>query len=1515
VLPDSHPVAQSILSATGQAHDGDTFRLNTGQNGRLYGVDAFELNQRGQAPNGSFVNLGQMSRSALLPFVTPDATVTGTGSQTYNRPVVALSLHGQDAGRSLLDQGLGVVTPQYLKGDPTRFFDYVQANRLARLNRRGAYADTFQTPSSFRHGQPDPWAKPNDPHDWGNSSVYFWDEPTPPAGLADDVASGYLKIWHDPKATADDIIAYGKAHGFNVDAEDARRKFAFRDKGGSITDNIPYNRPTPPRVLTDPGDGSFGSFMRGVADPFNVLDEGGAVVDSVLPNALYAKGQERENVWSSPRRFGDIYWNNLEQNRAILDHDEQFHPWARTGGQLAGGLVIPGASVEGLGATAFREAVEAGAGEYAARNIARRAVVNRLGTVGAVEGGAAGFGGGEDWGSRTKGALLGAPSGYALGVGAGYLAPHIAAALGRPFNRLVRREGEAPAQPFAGASATMAENDIPPPPEGFTEVSGAELPAPFAHPATEAMASELERPTLEGPSLDEVPAPPEGFSELPPDQAQRIIDRIDVNVGRTRPLLDPATEMERRAAAQRIQPGDVLPLPANSVGSMGEAERIGAGRLAPVRAPNETDALGRRNVPSPVDASRTIPKRGPLDLVTWLRAQGGIKPQGGELAHYGITNAPRQGVDFAGGEGRFGKLVDPDRGMPLDEAAQRAWEAGYFPDHVERPTVAEFLDTLHATHTGRNRAFVPEDYPEVDAFNAARQQRYRVEAASDRGAPLVEDHGQPIDMADLDANAPPAEAYHEWGENAPNLAGNVRLDKLDSPQAIKRALTQVENVTGGFDAARRGRITHAETEALASDLNMTPQELLGRRQGQAFNAEQALAARQILAKSGNELVNMARRLKRAAAAGEASPADLARFREAIVRHAAIQEQVSGATAEAGRALQQFRMTADSRNVRGDVLKRLLDEAGGEDGIINAADAVIENAADPKKLNADTKVLAKPKFKDKAIELWYNSLLSGPRTHLVNITSNLLTSLAQIPEHGVAAGVGAVRKMIPSQRETERVLFSEMGARTVGMLQGAREGFAEFGRTMRTGTTRDFVTKVEAQETQAIGGRLGKAIRTPTRLLSAEDEFFKAIARRSEIVGLAVRKARAEGLSGQAATARANELAKNPTPEMIEQAFDYGRYVTFQRPLGAAGNTGVAFLQKAWPLKLFVPFVRTPTNLLKFAVERSPAAPALWKWSRDFQAGGARRDLAIARWLVGSSAMMMAVDAARNGLVTGGGPADDSAKRLLYADGWQPYSVRVGGRYYSYGRLDPFSTTIGLAADWVDLQDHMTDSEREKVATLLVGSTLQNLSSKTWLSGITNLADAMNDPGRYGQNAAAKLASSVAVPALVAQSAQVVDPFQRDAQGIMDRIKSRIPGVSRSLPPRRDVLGNPIDSANSGGLDAFSPIFTSTRRNDPVANALLNDDIHLSMPSRTVNKAKLSPQQYDAYQQWITRSARPSLDALVADPGWPLLPRDDKQDAVDKIMRDARKSARTGMFGARPNLSTVPPPPPGFTITP
>lgn len=1008
-----------------------------------------------------------------------------------------------------------------------------------------------------------------------------------------------------------------------------------------------------------------------------------------------------------------------------------------------------------------------------------------------------------------------------------------------------------------------------------------------------AMTDEAQPATLE--------APVDSSTEVPPTPRER--DVIDVT-DRPRRLLDDASDEERRRVAERVAPADLLPVPSSRVADVEEAAAIERGRYAPARGPDETGELSSRTIQTANGG--LVRKRGPLDLVGFLRTQGGIHPHGGELAHRGITNEPRKGMDFAGGEQRLGKLVDAD-GLAYDDAAHAAWEAGYFPDHAEPPSIAEFLDALDDTHTGRNRTYHPDDFAEVERYEAARSQRYSVEAARDQGAPLTSDRAEPATLEDLERNAAPVEAYEEWGENAPDFAGNIRLENLDSPQQIKRALVQVERTSGGFDAATRGRIRQAETERLAAELNMTADDLLSRRKGQALNAEQALAARQILAKSGNELVNLARRTQARIQAGEASEAELAAFRQSVMRHAAIQEQVAGATAEAGRALAQFKMTASSRAVRGEVLRSLVEGAGGSSGIADAASAILDNAADPKRVNAIAAALAKPRLKDKAVELWYNFLLSGPRTHAVNILSNTMTSLAQLPEHAAAAAIGAPRAML-ARGAADRVMLSEVGARAVGMMNGAREGFLQAGRTMRTGQVSDFVTKVEAQEQHAIGGVMGSVLRTPTRMLSAEDEFFKAVARRQEIAGLAVRTARAEGLRGPAARTRAAELTANPTPEMMERAFDFGRYVTFQRPLGPGGQAVLNLTNRIPGLKLFLPFVRTPTNLVKFAAERSPAAPALAEWRADFKAGGARRDLAIARASVGTGAIMLALEAAKQGLVSGNGPADESARRLLMADGWQPYSLKVGDTYYSYQRLDPFSTTIGLAADYVDLQSQMTEKQRQQVASLLLGSTLQNLSEKTWFSGMARLTQALHDPARYGEQLVTGTASSILVPALFSQTAQAMDPMQRDAQSIIDRIRSRVPGASRALPPRRDVLGRPVPGGNGGGLSAFSPMFTSTAQNDATIRAIGEAGVHIGRPSRTYDggKSELTPQQYSDFQELAGAFAKPELDAIVREPRWLEMDTDERQARVTKIMTAARKAAREEVL----NPAALPE---GFTV--
>lgn len=605
-------------------------------------------------------------------------------------------------------------------------------------------------------------------------------------------------------------------------------------------------------------------------------------------------------------------------------------------------------------------------------------------------------------------------------------------------------------------------------------------------------------------------------------------------------------------------------------------------------------------------------------------------------------------------------------------------------------------------------------------------------------------------------------------------------------------------------------------------------------------------------------------------------------------------------------------------MKSDVLTAMIGSGGGRKRVQQAADILLDAIEDaPGKFNAMAGKLAKPRFQDKMVELWINSLLSGPQTHAVNITSNTLTAMAQIPEHAAAAMVGKARQAFASQ-QLDRVLGSEIGARAFGLIQGAKEGARLFAQSVRTGEPSDLVSKVESQGMKAISGVKGEIVRIPTRLLTAEDEFFKGIARRMELNGLAVRKAHGEGLKGAAAKSRIAELVANPPDEMFEQSMDYARYLTFQRKLGDTASKGSAITQSHPWLKLFLPFIRTPTNLLKFAVERSPVAPLLKEWRTDFAAGGARRDLAIAKAAVGTGMGALVYQLAQDGYITGSGPADQGAKALKRADGWQPFSIRIGDKFVSYQRLDPFSTTLGIAATLADLGEHMTDKQRDRVTTLFVASVMQNLASKTWLSGLSSITEAIADPDRYAGNLTERLGGSIAIPTGVAQIARTLDPIQREVNGLVEAIKARVPGLSQSLEPKRDVWGQPIEKEGGIGPDILSPLWTSTAKNDPVNKALLAAGAHIGKPSRSVGDREMTAEEYGAFQGRSGKLANERMRTLVQSDGWKALDGADRKDKVSDVLGDARREVKAEMFGTATKASRArskhfPPPPPGFTI--
>lgn len=108
------------------------------------------------------------------------------------------------------------------------------------------------------------------------------------------------------------------------------------------------------------------------------------------------------------------------------------------------------------------------------------------------------------------------------------------------------------------------------------------------------------------------------------------------------------------------------------------------------------------------DLRRGGPAEKPLRLAEWLRRNGGLRDEGGELRALGIEPKARPG------------LINNRTGRPLDDATHAAWEAGYFAAD-EAPDVRTFLYALGDDFNGTSPAYRDADLDLVARAETARE--------------------------------------------------------------------------------------------------------------------------------------------------------------------------------------------------------------------------------------------------------------------------------------------------------------------------------------------------------------------------------------------------------------------------------------------------------------------------------------------------------------------------------------------------------------------------------------------------------------------------------------------------------------------------------------------------------------------------------------------------------------------------------------------------------------------------
>lgn len=763
----------------------------------------------------------------------------------------------------------------------------------------------------------------------------------------------------------------------------------------------------------------------------------------------------------------------------------------------------------------------------------------------------------------------------------------------------------------------------------------------------------------------------------------------------------------------------------------------------------------------------------------------------------------------------------------------------------------------------------------------------------------------------------------------------INMARIKGAEDVKAVIQAVADAdAANIKTKTRGVVSNEQTIKESSKEYQDLNDLIGRAPG-PMSAPQAAAARKVLASSAEQVTQLAK----IASSPNAGKVDIYNFRRALSVHAAIQAEVIGARTETARALQSWAIPAGADRVRTDAVNELL--ANNMGGDLQKLAKMIGNISDESAINDIARQTVGMRTRDAFHSIYVNGLLSGPKTHLVNAMSNAAVSLYSLPERFLA-------EQFSNAFGKGDIVRGEAGAMAYGMVEGIRDGirlmtlgpkaeglsdlgvlWEQFGKTeMRANPISGAAFGLDPSSAMYKGlDFMGSLIGIPGTMLERGDLFFKSLNYRMELHALAFREASLSGAEGKAFAEKLADTLRNPPRELHEQANKMAMVNTFTNPLGEMGRK-VQGAISGTPLRWPMPFVRTPTNIMKYTFARTPLAYASSAIRADIAAGGARAAQAQSRIALGSMLMMTFGGFAIDGRISGGGALDPKQRVAEEQNGKQPYSILIGDKWYAYNRLDPLGMMIGMAADLAEITSNPKgDASDDMVVLAGVTAFAQNMASKTYAQGAFELAAALdprNPAGSPAQFLNRQLTSLVPFSSALRQSAQAMDPTMREsrdevtnAEGKADALgswlnklindtKRGIPGLSDTLPPMRDIFGEEMTRESGVGWawDMVMPIQAKEQKNDPVLNAIIDNELKVDRPSRQISGINLSADQYDQFQVLAGENVRRMLDPVVKSAGFKRMstgPDGMQGQIILNTINAAREAARQQFMAQDPEF--------------
>ena len=631
--------------------------------------------------------------------------------------------------------------------------------------------------------------------------------------------------------------------------------------------------------------------------------------------------------------------------------------------------------------------------------------------------------------------------------------------------------------------------------------------------------------------------------------------------------------------------------------------------------------------------------------------------------------------------------------------------------------------------------------------------------------------------------------------------------------------------------------TEAAARELISSGKMSVERIMELEPGSILNAEEQTAARMLNVSMANHFVKLSERLH----AGEPVPAgDISR---AAVISGEVAKRVRAVSGEIGRAsgahniivgeaaLNPVRL-AERLSELGDVTERQL------------AEIAIE-LKHPEVVARFTKILTA--IPGAVLEALYGALLSGKA-----LVKNAVGGAIMMP---LAASERMLAQAMPTWgKSVGRVLPGEGAQMFAGLYEGVvdhlrmlkhldREGLAaevaEFGR----GKTEQRGPRITAQAFEAEGtpvGQMldftGQVVRGSLEVMNGTDAVSQSINGRMAMRVESFRQASREGLVDGAFTNRVNELVDNPgllSEEARLRIADFRKDQTFTkdfegRMLSAiqAGPHFQSEVGTAWAQLFYrwfaATFVRAPLRIAEATGIRTPGLNlAMAQFWRDWNAGGAQRQIAQARLATGMAIIGTFGYLEFEGVVTGTAPENPAHRKAWEQAGYQAVSFwdPISEKYRSYDGLEPLTTLISTGADIA--RGMRLNPTLDWPALIITGAMAQvrNLDTKSYLQSVSQLIDLIRNPSDASmiENGLGFIRKKLEMfrPAVLGEIESGIDPtirrgrpgsepstILREFQTLLRSYQAKTPFFSESVPPERNFIDGTVIVGESWPYNPF-----------------------------------------------------------------------------------------------------------------